>query len=203
MKTDHDSFLAYYLTQEDESAIKLKDTRASIAPYEIPEDQKPTLFQFVRDYETIKVEQNIDNEFLLLLWDGDPPLKFEDVIDDSDTKQPRREKGAYYKNIERKMLLKKKRVTVSIFSPLQSSIFFKVNYLSHPQLYEQYDDKWEVIRMTHAPISGEEEAERQEYLAEVSDPDYLLKMRTDADAEGEIEVDDMTFMNSAAAPVET
>lgn len=52
--------------------------------------------------------------------------------------------------------------------------------------------------MTHAPISEEEETERQEYLAEVSDPDYLLKMRTDADAEGEIEVDEMMYMNGSA-----
>jgi RNA polymerase II-associated factor 1 len=52
--------------------------------------------------------------------------------------------------------------------------------------------------MTHAPISEEEEAERQEYLAEVSDPDYLLKMRTDADAEGEIEVDDSMYVNGGS-----
>lgn len=58
------------------------------------------------------------------------------------------------------------------------------------QQYDQYDDKWEVIRLTHAPIGEEEEAERQEYLAEVADPDYLLKMRTDADAEGELEMEE-------------
>ncbi|KAJ3553833.1 hypothetical protein NP233_g12556 [Leucocoprinus birnbaumii] len=162
MKTEHDSFLAYYLTQDDESALKLKETRAALAPYEVPEDQEA---------------DPVPNEFLLVLWEGDAPLKFEDVIADGAGKSTRREKGAYYKNIERKMLLKKKRANQ----------------------YEQYDDKWEVIRLTHAPISEEEETERQEYLAEVSDPDYLLKMRTDADAEGEIEVDDMMFMNDATA----
>ncbi|KAF9454226.1 hypothetical protein P691DRAFT_717588 [Macrolepiota fuliginosa MF-IS2] len=182
MKTEHDSFLAYYLTQEDESALKLKETRGSVAPYEVPDGQEPTLFQFVRDYETIKVEQNIDSEFLLVLWDGDvEPRSFEDVISDIEKKTPSREKGAYYKNIERKMLLKKKRVNQ----------------------YEQYDDKWEVIRMTHAPISEEEETERQDYLAEVSDPDYLLKMRTDADAEGEVEVEDGMYMNGSVIPVAT
>ncbi|KXN92386.1 hypothetical protein AN958_07004 [Leucoagaricus sp. SymC.cos] len=182
MKTEHDSFLAYYLTQDDESAIELKETRASVAPYEVPEDQEPTLFQFVRDYETIKVEQNIDNEFLLVLWDGDEPTKYEDVVSALGEKSTsRREKGAYYKNIERKMLLKKKRVNQ----------------------YEEYDDKWEVIRMTHAPISEEEETERQDYLAEVADPDYLLKMRTDADAEGEIEVDEMMYMNGAVSAAAT
>jgi len=114
MKTEHDSFLAYYLTQNDESAVKLKETRMSVAPYEVPDGQEPTLFEFVRDYETIKVEQNLENEFLLVLWDGDGPLKFEDVMGEAEGKRTRREKGAYYKNIERKMLLKKKRVNVSL-----------------------------------------------------------------------------------------
>lgn len=114
MKTEHDSFLAYYLTQDDESAMRLKEARGSVAPYEVPEGQEPTLFQFVRDYETIKVEQNLENEFLLVLWDGDGPIKFEDVMNEAEGKRTRREKGAYYKNIERKMLLKKKRVNVGI-----------------------------------------------------------------------------------------
>jgi RNA polymerase II-associated factor 1 len=118
MKTEHDSFLAYYLTQGDDSAITLKGTRASVAPYTVPGDQEPTLFQFVRDYETIKVEQNIDNEFLLVLWDGDEPAKdFKDVIAKIEGGSTRRERGAYYKNIERKMLLKKKRVNVSACFP--------------------------------------------------------------------------------------
>jgi len=43
--------------------------------------------------------------------------------------------------------------------------------------------------------------ERQEYLAEVADPDYLLKMRTDADAEGEIEVDEVMYINGTTASV--
>lgn len=52
------------------------------------------------------------NEFLLVLSDGDPPVDVDDL--DAEPK-PRREKGAYYKNIERKMHLKKKRVNVSAF----------------------------------------------------------------------------------------
>lgn len=38
MKSDHDSFLAYYLTQDDESAMKFKETRFSLAPYEVPSE---------------------------------------------------------------------------------------------------------------------------------------------------------------------
>ena len=40
MKTEHDSFLAYYLTQDDESALQFKETRASLQPYEVPEDEQ-------------------------------------------------------------------------------------------------------------------------------------------------------------------
>ena len=66
-------------------------------------DTQPTAFHFVRDYETVKVEQEVPNEFLLVLDEGG---------DEVDAKGVPRPKGAYYKNIERKMLLKKKRVNV-------------------------------------------------------------------------------------------
>ena len=125
MKTEHDSFLAFYLTQDDEPAITFKETRFRVAPYEVPEDEEvrscgsfvlrysvcsfmqETIFHFVRDYETVKVEQEVPNEFLLVLYDGD-----EDTSLHSDGKA--KEKGAYYKNIERKMYLKKKRANVII-----------------------------------------------------------------------------------------
>jgi RNA polymerase II-associated factor 1 len=55
------------------------------------------------------VEQEVPNEFLLVLDTG-----VDSTPDDSDKTKSvsRRPKGAYYKNIERKMLLKKKRVNV-------------------------------------------------------------------------------------------
>jgi RNA polymerase II-associated factor 1 len=68
-----------------------------------------TTFHFVRDYETVKVEQEVPNEFLLVLYEGDS-----EDSPDADNKKPRKERGAYYKNIERKMHLKKKRVNVWI-----------------------------------------------------------------------------------------
>ena len=63
----------------------------------------------MRDYETVKVEQEVPNEFLLVLHDGEPPDKDED---DERPSHPPRAKGAYYKTIERKMQLKKKRANV-------------------------------------------------------------------------------------------
>lgn len=45
-----------------------------------------------------------------MLYDGDSP---DDNEHDADSSIPKRPQGAYYKNIERKMLLKKKRVNVS------------------------------------------------------------------------------------------
>ncbi|KAJ6519086.1 RNA polymerase II-associated protein [Mycena sanguinolenta] len=151
MKTEHDSFLAYYLTGDDESAIKFKETRLALAPYEVPVEREETIFHFVRDYETVKVEQEVPNEFML-------------VIEDEGTVTSR-PKGAYYKNIERKMHLKKKRVNA----------------------YDAYNDKWEIIRMTHVEIGEEEEAERNELLAEVENPRFL---REDVDADGDVELED-------------
>jgi len=128
----------------------------------------------MRDYETVKVEQEVPNEFLLVLYDGDP---VEDIDDSVEDKPSHRMKGAFYKNIERKMHLKKKRANV----------------------YEQYEDKWEIIRVLHAPMSKDEEEEREEALAEVADPMFLMH-RGDADADGDIEVDDGAGGHSMADP---
>ncbi|EAU90178.2 hypothetical protein CC1G_05716 [Coprinopsis cinerea okayama7 len=171
MKTEHDSFLAYYLTKDDDSALRLKELRASLNPYEVPEEQEETIFQFVRDYETVKVEQEVPNEFLLTIQEDEGIRSMADVVNGTD-QRPRKEKGAYYKNIERKMLLKKKRANV----------------------YDQYDDKWEIIRAKYAPTSKEEEEERQDALAEVADPMYMLNR----DADGEIEVEDQAEDPSVA-----
>ncbi|KAK0446869.1 Paf1-domain-containing protein [Armillaria borealis] len=174
MKTEHDSFLAYYLTDDDESALDFKESRSKLQPYEVAPNQPETVFRFVRDYETVKVEQEVPNEFLIVLEDGVEDLK--PSIDGSDTKPRRNAKtrGAYYKNIERKMTLKKKRQNA----------------------FEQYEDKWDLIRMSHTDMSKEEEDERQEALAEVVDPMFL--MRGDADADGEGEVDHETVALSNA-----
>ncbi|KAJ3772663.1 RNA polymerase II-associated protein [Lentinula raphanica] len=175
MKSDHDSFLAFYLTEQDEGALKFKEVRSSVQPYEIPANEEPTVFKFIRDYETVKVEQEVPNEFLLVFEDGGSTSTFEDVFNDQ--KSAPRPRGAYYKNIERKMLLKKKRANA----------------------YEQYEDKWDVIKVTHVPMSQEEEDEREEALAEVMDPLFLMR-EADVDADGEVEVDE-TFGGHSALPV--
>lgn len=159
MEADGDHFLAYYLTKEDEAAVTFKSDRLSRDPNE-PEENEPTSFHFVRDYEVVKVEQEVPNEFLLVIDDG--ALELEEDI--KPWNKPRM-KGAYYKNIERKMLLKKKRGT-----------------------HQAYHDKWDVVKVTHVPMSKEEEDEREEALAEVLDPMYLLT-RGDVDAEGEVELE--------------
>ncbi|KAJ7252501.1 RNA polymerase II-associated protein [Mycena rebaudengoi] len=151
MKAEHDSFLAYYLTEDDESAMKFKETRFALAPYEVPSEREETIFRFVRDYETVKVEQEVPNEFMLVLEDGTETVP----------------KGAYYKGIERKMLLKKKRGNVQL---------------------DGYVDKWEIIRMTHVEMGEEEEAERNDLLAEVDNPRFLHE---DVDADGDVELEDV------------
>ena len=55
MKTEHDSFLAYYLTQDDDSATKFKETRFGLQPYEVPEGQEVCLFLHVHESQLIKL----------------------------------------------------------------------------------------------------------------------------------------------------
>jgi hypothetical protein len=74
-----------------------------------------TAFSWVRDYEVMKVEQDVPNEFLLVIDDGE---SLDDLHEGGDAPKPRRAKGAYYKNIERKMMLKKRRGNVR-FSSIQ------------------------------------------------------------------------------------
>ena len=106
MEADGDHFLAYYLTKEDEAALEFKQGRAARDPGDVSDGDEPTYFHFVRDYGTVKVEQEVPNEFLLVLDEGTD--EFETDVRGGAP----RPKGAYYKNIERKMLLKKKRVNV-------------------------------------------------------------------------------------------
>ncbi|KAL4252030.1 PAF1 family protein [Abortiporus biennis] len=160
MESEGDHFLSFYLTRDDEDAIRFKEQRRTRDPDD-EEEEEPTVFSFVRDYEVVKIEQEVPNEFLLVIDDGD-----EDDQNSHGWSSVPRKKGAYYKNIERKMLLKKKR-----------------------QVNDTYVDKWDVARVTHVPMSKEEKDERDEAIAEVMDPMYLLGRGEEADAEGEIEED--------------
>jgi hypothetical protein len=66
----------------------------------------------VHDYEVVKVEQDVPNEFLLVFDDSEvaasPMTSNDGLVKDGETRRP----GAYYKLIKRKMLLKKKRPEV-------------------------------------------------------------------------------------------
>ncbi len=133
MEADGDHFLAYYLAKDDEDAITFKQNRLARSPDDPPEEEvkpfhyrpphivlkgriaQPSAFHFVRDYETVKVEQEVPNEFLLVLDEGS------DSFDADNLAGHVRPKGAYYKNIERKMLLKKKRVNVCFRPHLHAS----------------------------------------------------------------------------------
>ncbi|KAI0316020.1 RNA polymerase II-associated [Amylostereum chailletii] len=147
MESDGEHFLAYYLTKEDEDAMRSKQVRTAGDIDLLQDEDEATEFHFVRDYEVVRVESEVPNEFLL-------------VLDDGDTGVPDRGQGAYYKPIERKMLLKKKRT-----EPI-----------------ERFRDKWSLVRVAHAPPPPDEADERADALAEVTDPEYFFR---GADAEGE------------------
>lgn len=243
MEDEGEHYLAYYLMKEDQDASRFKQARLeSGIDALVPEDEvcllklhqawflllkinlskQATDFHFVRDYEVVKIEQDVPNEFLLLFDDGDievdvppsvshhiPVPKMDKPADRGEAreleKKRQRErqreprgKGVYYKDIKRKMLLKKKRTEVR---PLihefrvPALLFdFKIHRL---QPMEQSPDKWALIRFAHVPPSPEEIEERSETLAEVYDPLYLLH---EADAEGE---DDIVVHNGQTTNAHT
>jgi RNA polymerase II-associated factor 1 len=123
MESHGDHFLSYYLTKDDAAAEEYHARRlregdadeteevCALSPATTPGPPltvipQPVAFHFVRDYEVTKVEQEVPDEFLLVIDDGP----------DGDLygAPGARPKGAYYKNIERKMQLKKKRAVVRV-----------------------------------------------------------------------------------------
>lgn len=68
------------------------------------------------------------NEFLLVINDGDDDEVKDEFGDETPSKA--RAKGAYYKNLERKMLLKKRRVNVS-FPRIRFFIILRLTRMLH------------------------------------------------------------------------
>jgi hypothetical protein len=96
-------------------------------------------FDFVRDYEPAKVEQGLVNEFLLTYRDDDPTSDAsgdedgdeEDIFGEKKAKKSGKGK-AFYKNIERKFILKKKRVNVRLLSSSSHSQFISPRVTNTP-----------------------------------------------------------------------
>lgn len=115
MESDGEHFLSYYLSPSDEAAEAHKTVRRegdmSLHVAEGDVDYEGTAFEFKRDYEAVKIEAEVNNEFILVFDEGG---EVEVPAPPSGSTVEIRGKGAYYKGIERKMLLKKKRADVSI-----------------------------------------------------------------------------------------
>ncbi|ETW79031.1 hypothetical protein HETIRDRAFT_441150 [Heterobasidion irregulare TC 32-1] len=167
MESDGDHFLAYYLTKEDEAVEQFQNARRAAGIDVTENEDEATDFHFVRDYEVVKVEQDVPNEFLLVFDEGNIKVEVQSTAGAATANGRARElrgRGAYYKNIERKMVLKKKRTEPT----------------------ERFRDKWALVRVAHTPPSREEAEERAEALAEVVDPLYLLQRDADADGEEDL-----------------
>lgn len=118
---DDEHFISFYLPPEDEAAEAFKARRRTPASALTNET---TDFEFQRDYESAKIENDIANEYLVVLdegpglnADGTPVLsghtgESNGVNGTAGTHEGRRQ-GAYYKGVERKIVLKKKPVIVS------------------------------------------------------------------------------------------
>lgn len=95
----------------------------------------------------MKIEKESAHEFALVFQGNDE----DEALFGETSKRP---KAAYYKNFERKINLKKKRVNK----------------------YEtSYSDKWDGILLSHTPFLQEELDERDELEAEVKDPTFVLR----------------------------
>ena len=120
MESDGEHFLSYYLSKKDEGAVAYRATRRegdlSLHVGEGDIDEEGTEFKFIRDYEAVKIEAEVNNEFLLVFDEGG---EVEVPAPPNGSTVEVREKGAYFKGIERKMLLKKKRKDVSISHSMQ------------------------------------------------------------------------------------
>jgi len=127
MESDGDHFLAYYLTKEDEEAIEFKQKRQTelgLAPADpddptLGEDDHPSMsFHWARDYETARIEQDVEKEFLLVFHEQD-----EDEALPRERPTARDVRGAYYTPIQRKITLKKRRANVSARKVLSSYVY--------------------------------------------------------------------------------
>jgi RNA polymerase II-associated factor 1 len=128
---DDEHFISFYLPTEDADAEAFKARRRAPVTAVMNET---TDFEFQRDYESAKIENDIMNEFLVVIdeggmnADGTPVLSGHvgqsDGVHGVEGVHEGRKSGAYYKAVERKIVLKKKPVIVSIsqFSFLNSHL---------------------------------------------------------------------------------
>ncbi|KAF8315308.1 hypothetical protein DL93DRAFT_2079008 [Clavulina sp. PMI_390] len=177
---EHDeTYLSYYLTPEDGPSIAYRASRQDAwaitsrrrandnplltvepTPEEVAAEMgERTAFNFVRDYEMAKIDGEVINEYVLSLNDG----KSGEVGLDGT-------KGAFYKDIGRKYVVRKKKRAA--------------------RGTEETTERWDIIHVTHEPLSDPLWHQREEATAEVNDPDYLAKAAAAAEADGEMEADD-------------
>ncbi|CUA75989.1 RNA polymerase II-associated protein 1 homolog [Schizosaccharomyces pombe 972h-] [Rhizoctonia solani] len=168
---DDEHFISFYLPNEDADAEAFKARRR--APVSTLTNET-TDFEFQRDYESAKIENDITNEFLVVIdegatnADGTPVVSGHvgqsDGVHGVEGVHEGRKTGAYYKAVERKIVLKKKPV------------------IKGQEI--DYTDKWDVIKLYHIPIAAEDQDERNELQAEVTDPQWTFG-RLDAPGEAD------------------
>ncbi|KAF8754182.1 Paf1 [Rhizoctonia solani] len=171
---DDEHFISFYLPTEDADAEAFKARRRAPVTAVMNET---TDFEFQRDYESAKIENDITNEFLVVIdeggmnADGTPVISGHagqsDGVHSVEGVHEGRKSGAYYKAVERKIVLKKKPV------------------IKGQEI--DYTDKWDVIKLFHIPIAAEDQEERNELQAEVTDPQWTFG-RLDAPGEADEEM---------------
>ncbi|KAG8870610.1 hypothetical protein FRB97_009583 [Tulasnella sp. 331] len=160
-ESDGEHFLSYYVTKTDEDAVEYKERRRLNNPI-LEDDKQTTAFYWTRDYETSKVEQDVANEFLLVLDNA-----YADI--NSNPTSAHDSRGAYYSIIQRKITLRKKRAQKGDV-PIQ--------------------DKIDILQIAHQAFTAEDEAERLDAVTVINDPAWIARAKEAAeaaDADGEAE----------------
>lgn len=161
---DGETFIAYYLPRDDASAAELKQRRDFALEMNLSADDKPVAFDLVRNYES-KVLPGEGTELVLFFDNGDLPAHVDAV---GTTREPEsRQKGVYYKLVDTRRALKRKRVD--------------------PNEPTDYSTKTDVINLSYRAMDEGELKEREAELEELINPFYEPQEELDQDDAEKVE----------------
>ena len=131
-------------------------------------------FDLVRNYES-KVLPGEGTELVLMFDDGDLPAHVDAV---GTAKEPEsRQKGVYYKLVDTRRALKRKRVDVSPINPQEGTCSDTLQ----PNEPTDYSTKTDVINLSYRAMDDAELKERETELEELTNPFYEPQEEVDQD----------------------
>ncbi len=199
MKSEHDSFLSYYLTPDDKTAFTFKENRSKLQPYEKGFDDSPLVR--AQDFVQIDIgspfpENGIPLRQRLRDRKGRAGGTERVLVGAKRWLAVKRYGGRLWigrqqvsKAQNEGRLLQEHRAEDDAQEETCQGIVYVRSFSAvisyHMQIQEKYPDKWDVIQMQYCDMDAGEVEERDEALAEVIDPMYMMRGEADADADAE------------------